>query len=181
MIRSTSRSWRTAAALTLLAVVAAACGGGGVNSAESVIARDFERVGGSGSSNTFWSERPVSDSVNVIQAAARPTDTIEVNGGRFLQYSDGVVAVWDCSTSDSQAAEGVDTQAAAEAPSQQTEADLGADIRSGCQSGETGSVVYVDEYSRGRTRWYPYVGRRWGTFASPGRSFRGGGSGGGGK
>ena len=43
--------------------------------------------------------------------------------------------------------------------------------------GETGSRIYVDEQTRGYTRWYPYIGGYWGTYSGPGESFRGGGPG----
>ena len=41
----------------------------------------------------------------------------------------------------------------------------------------SGSRIYVDEQSRGYTRWYPYIGGYWGTYSGPGESFRGGGPG----
>ena len=43
--------------------------------------------------------------------------------------------------------------------------------------GERGSRIYVDEQTRGYTRWYPYIGGYWGTYSGPGESFRGGGPG----
>ena len=43
--------------------------------------------------------------------------------------------------------------------------------------GEGGSRIYVDEQTRGYTRWYPYIGGYWGTYSGPGESFRGGGPG----
>ena len=43
--------------------------------------------------------------------------------------------------------------------------------------GQQGSRIYVDEQSRGYTRWYPYIGGYWGTYSGPGESFRGGGPG----
>lgn len=42
-------------------------------------------------------------------------------------------------------------------------------------AGKTGSRIYVDDQRRGYSRWYPYLGGRWGTFSGPGETFRGGG------
>ena len=40
-----------------------------------------------------------------------------------------------------------------------------------------GSRIYVDDADRGYTRWYGYLGGRWGTYSGPGDTFRGGGPG----
>jgi len=58
------------------------------------------------------------------------------------------------------------------------------DIVAVSPAAEGGSVIYLDEASRGFRRWFPYVGAFWAVNASRGTGgsgFRGGGPGGGGK
>ena len=42
-------------------------------------------------------------------------------------------------------------------------------------AGQAGSKIFVDDQRQGYSRWYPYLGGRWGTFSGPGETFRGGG------
>lgn len=125
---------------------------------------DFTRTVGTASSSTaaYYSTRSVAEATEYVNGSVVANETIsDVTGtGTFLQYRDAIVGVYDCARS-------------AEAPDD----NVRADVDSGCAGNTTGSVVYVDDYSRGRTRWGPYVGRRWGANGGLGPSFRGGGSG----
>ena len=151
----------TALLAVVLALISACASGTDIRGR---LEKDFTRTVGTRSSTSaaFWSARTVPEASDYVNRAVRASDTISdtASGGRFLQYRDAVVGVFDCSKS---AAAAGDT--------------LRFDVESGCGGRNTGSVVYVDDYVRGRTRWLPYVGSRWGLSSGLGPSFRGGGSG----
>lgn len=151
--------------IALLAVVLAlisACASG--SDIRGRLEKDFTRTVGtrSSSSAAFWSARTVPDATDYINRLVVGNEVITdtATGGRFVQYRDAVVGVFDCSKA-----------ADAATPT------LRFDVESGCGGRPNGSVVYVDDYVRGRTRWLPYVGSRWGLSSGLGSSFRGGGSG----
>lgn len=125
---------------------------------------DFTRTVGTESSDSaaYYSTRTVPEAAGVVNAYVRPNEMISdaTTSGSFLQYRDAIVGVYDCART-------------ADAPV----AAMRSDVEAGCAGNTTGSVVYVDDYSRGRVRWGPYVGRRWGANGGLGPSFRGGGSG----
>ncbi len=128
------------------------------------LATDFTRTVGTGSSDSaaYYSTRTVAEATDVVNGYVKANETIAdaTSNGSFLQYRDAIIGVYDCS-------QGADAPVAA----------MRADVETGCAGNTTGSVVYVDDYDRGRVRWGPYVGRRWGSNGGLGPSFRGGGSG----
>lgn len=125
---------------------------------------DFTRTVGSDSSDSaaYYSTRTVAEATEVVNGYVQANETIAdaTTNGSFLQYRDAIVGVYDCAR-------------VADAPV----TAMRSDVEAGCAGNTTGSVVYVDDYSRGRVRWGPYVGRRWGANGGLGPSFRGGGSG----
>lgn len=154
---------RTLTAILLAtALMASACGIS--SNVFATLDEQYTRVTGTGTSTpaSFYSAAGVSATSTVVQGAARPNDTITNPEGEFLQYSDIIVAIYDCATP---------------AGAGSGDENIRTDGTSACQ-GSTGSAIYIDSYSRGRSRWFPIIASRWGTSAS-GRSFRGGGSSGG--
>lgn len=125
---------------------------------------DFTRTVGTDSSDSaaYYSTRTVAEATDTVNGYVRANETIAdaTSNGSFLQYRDAIIGVYDCS-------QGPDAPVAA----------MRSDVEAGCAGNATGSVVYVDDYSRGRVRWGPYVGSRWGANGGLGPSFRGGGSG----
>lgn len=125
---------------------------------------DFTRTVGTGSSDSaaYYSTRTVAEATDAVNGYVQANETISdaTSNGSFLQYRDAIIGVYDCS-------QGADAPVAA----------MRSDVETGCAGNATGSVVYVDDYSRGRVRWGPYVGGRWGANGGLGPSFRGGGSG----
>lgn len=125
---------------------------------------DFTRTVGTGSSDSaaYYSTRTVGEATETVNGYVQANETIAdaTSNGSFMQYRDAIVGVYDCS-------QGADAPLAA----------MRSDVEAGCAGNATGSVVYVDDYSRGRVRWGPYVGSRWGANGGLGPSFRGGGSG----
>ncbi len=163
----TLRHLRAAHATSVVAtlVVVALLGACGASSdIRSRLEQDFTRTVGSrtSSSAAYYSTRTAADAAAYVNryVVANETITDAATGGRFLQYRDAVVGVFDCAK-----AAGV------------VDAAVRSDVAAGCGPRTTGSVVFVDDYTRGRTRWLPYVGRRWGVTSGLGPSFRGGGSG----
>lgn len=151
-------AWGVLAALAALMLTA--CSGSG-SDIRARLEKDFTRTVGTrtSSSAAYYSARSVAEASDYVRRSIKPNDTISAGAGQFLQYRDAVVGVYDCS------------QAAT------VDASARNDVVAGCDQRRTGSVVYVDDYTRGRTRWAPYVGSRWGLAAGLGPSFRGGGSG----
>ena len=154
-LRRAARFWVTA---TAIVIAVTACG----TRAAVFEALDDELVRvqgtGTGTPAAFYASAGVAAASALVRDQARPIDTITSPEGEFLQYSDIIVAIYDCATP---------------AGDEMDDPTLRADGTSICPN-SSGAAVHIDDYARGRARWSPIVASRWGTSAD-GARFRGGG------